>query len=282
MLSGLDRPTMLGWSRRIDAANFSSLAVGERIAFPNWEITTALAAAAAVTERVRIVATVYVLPMHATAQLAKQAATLDILSSGRLTLGVGVGGREEDYRAVGAPFARRHARMDEQVAALKRLFRGEVLTQGAAPVGPMPRQPGGPPLWIAASGLRPIRRAAKWADGLAGFSLGPDPAEVEAVFVRSREAWAAAGRPRPPHLVMSFWYALGSDPADQLDRYARRYLGVFGAEPAEALARRCHCAGEAALRDALRCCEEAGADEVILVPTSHHFDELERTIDVVS
>src|SRR5262245_54366309 len=99
MVAGLDRQTILEWCRRVDAAPFSARAPGERIAFPNHEMVTALAAAAALTERVRIATSIVVLPMHGTGLVAKQLATIDVLSGGRLSVGVGVGGREEDYRA---------------------------------------------------------------------------------------------------------------------------------------------------------------------------------------
>jgi alkanesulfonate monooxygenase SsuD/methylene tetrahydromethanopterin reductase-like flavin-dependent oxidoreductase (luciferase family) len=84
MVAGLDRQTILEWCRRIDAGPFSTLAAGERIAYPNQEMLTTLAAAAAVTERVRIATTIVVLPMHGTGLVAKQLATIDVLSGGRL------------------------------------------------------------------------------------------------------------------------------------------------------------------------------------------------------
>src|SRR4051794_30225270 len=99
MIAGLDRRTMIEWFRRIDEGPFSTLAIGERITYPNVELFTTLAAAAAVTEQVRLMTTVVVLPAHAAVEVAKMAATIDVLSDGRLALGVGVGGRDEDYRA---------------------------------------------------------------------------------------------------------------------------------------------------------------------------------------
>lgn len=282
MAPGLDREGLLGWSRRIDGGPFSSLAVGERISFPNPDILVALSAAAAVTERVRLVATVFVLPLHSTPWLAKRIASLDGLSGGRLVVGVGVGGREEDYRVVGASFARRHARMDAQVAELRRLWAGEPPVPGAAPVGPAPARPGGPPLWVAAAGERPLARAARWADGVAGFSLGPDLAEVDAVFRRAERAFAAAGRRGRPWLATSFWYALGPGARERLDAYATRYLRVFGEGAASALRRRCLAAGADALRDALHGIAALGADEVLLVPTTADPAELDRTLDVLA
>lgn len=281
MVPATRREEILAWSRAVDAGPFASLAAGERISFGNPEALVTLSAAAAVTERVRIVATAFVLPMHATAWIAKQLATLDVLSAGRLTVAVGVGGREEDYRVVGAPFARRHARMDAQVAELRRLWAGESALPDTPPIGPPPYRAGGPPLWIAAAGEKPLRRAARWADGLAGFSLAPDPDEMSRHFTLARDAWRDAGRP-PPTLATSFWYALGPDAAERLDAYARRYLGVFGEAAAATLAARCRSAGETALREALGQARDAGADEVILVPTSTESDELARTVDAIA
>ena len=282
MVPEAGRDALLGWSRAVDAGPFSSLAVGERISFGNAEALVSLSAAAAVTERVRIVATCFVLPLHAATWLAKQAASLDRLAAGRFTMAVGVGGREEDYRVVGASFERRHARMDEQVAELRRIWSGEPALPDSAPVGPPPHQHGGPPLWIAAAGERPLRRAARWAEGLAGFSLGPDAEEMNRVFRSAEQAWCDAGREKPPHLATSFWYALGDDAASRLGEYAARYLGVFGEGPARALASQCRAAGQAALRESLTLARDAGADEVILVPTSADPDELERTLDAIA
>jgi alkanesulfonate monooxygenase SsuD/methylene tetrahydromethanopterin reductase-like flavin-dependent oxidoreductase (luciferase family) len=282
MVPEAGRAALLRWSHAVDAGPFSRLAAGERISFGNSEALVALAAAAAVTERVRIIATCFVLPLHATAWLAKQAASLDRLAEGRFTMAVGVGGREEDYRVVGAPFERRHARMDDQVADLRRIWSGEPALPDTAPVGPTPHQPGGPPLWIAAAGERPLRRAARWAEGVAGFSLGPAADEMQRVFRSAEQAWRDADRPAPPHRATSFWYALGDDAPSRLRAYAARYLGVFGTGPARALASQCRAAGQAALRESLTLARDAGADEVILVPTSADAAELERTLDAIA
>ena len=105
MVAGLDRETLLAWMREVDAGPFSVLAAGERVAYPNQDMMSLLAGAATVTDRVRIEATVSIAPMHAAVSVAKQAATIDVLSGGRFVLGVGVGGRDEDYRALDASFA---------------------------------------------------------------------------------------------------------------------------------------------------------------------------------
>ncbi|MBV9832195.1 MAG: LLM class flavin-dependent oxidoreductase, partial [Marmoricola sp.] len=98
----LDAEVLETWARTIDDGPFASLCFGERMAFDNPETTTLLGAVSAWTSRVRLVTTVVVPQLHEPVLLAKSLATADLLSGGRLTVGVGVGGREEDYRAVGA------------------------------------------------------------------------------------------------------------------------------------------------------------------------------------
>jgi alkanesulfonate monooxygenase SsuD/methylene tetrahydromethanopterin reductase-like flavin-dependent oxidoreductase (luciferase family) len=280
MVPGLDRDTILEWARRIDRGPFSTLAAGERITFPNQELMVTMSAAAAVTERVRLTLTVVVLPLHSAALIAKQVATLDVLSNGRVTLGVGVGGREEDYRAVGADWPGRVRRLEEQVRLVRRAWAGDAVVPDVAPVGPPPRQPGGPEILAGVLLPAAIRRAARWADGLCGFSFGPDASEVAASFALARAAWRAAGRPAP-RLVTSCWFALGPDGPARMDAYVRRYLGTFGAGAAEGLAALCTTTSAPALRDACRRIADTGADELILVPTTAEPDEVERVGDLL-
>jgi len=286
MQVGMTLPTMapdvadhrlFDWIDGIESGPFSMIAVGERIAFPNPEAWVVLAAAVARTKRVRVASTLSIAPLRSTAWLAKQVATLDVLSEGRFVLGLGVGGREEDYRAVGASYARRHERLDAQVAELRRLWAGEALDAETGAIGPAPTRPGGPPLWTGASSERPLRRAARWAEGVAGFSFGPDPLEVRRAFDAADRAWEAAGREGRPHHVTSFWYALGPAAEERLAAYASRYLAVFGEAAATALSALCLTAGEERLCEVLSQLRDAGADEVLLVPTTADPAELART-----
>ena len=281
MVPGLDRRAILEWSRRIDAGPFSSLAAGERITFPNPELMVTMAAAAAVTERVRLVLTVLVLPMHSAALKAKQVATLDVISGGRVTLGVGVGARVEDFRAVGARFdGSRTARLERQVALLRRIWAGEPVEPGMMPIEPRPIQSGGPPILAGCLMHGAIRRAARWADGICGFSFGPAREEMGFAFDTARSAWAEAGRSRP-RLVMSFWFALGRSPREQLDRYIGRYLDFMGPGMAEQIAPTCTVTSPGRLREVLREVADLGGDEVILVPTSSDPSEVDRVADLL-
>jgi alkanesulfonate monooxygenase SsuD/methylene tetrahydromethanopterin reductase-like flavin-dependent oxidoreductase (luciferase family) len=281
MVPGMGRDAILEWSRRVDAGPFSHLAAGERIAFPNPELIVTMSAAAAVTSRVGLLLNVLVLPMHAEIFKAKQLATLDVLSGGRLSVGVGAGAREEDFRATGADFhrARPLSRLAEQVAVMRRVWAGEKVIEGAErPVEPFPVRPGGPEILSGSLSPASIDRAAHWADGICGFSFGPSLDEVRACFDRARTAWRAAGRSDPPRLVTSCWFALGDDPRAQLDAYLARYLRFLGPQVPAAIAPTVTTTSAAALAALVRALEDCGADELSLVPTTADPDEIDRVV----
>src|ERR1700744_5436846 len=147
----LDGAVVRDWARAIDDGPFGSLCWGERIAFDNPETLTLMGALAAWTDRVRLVTTVIVPQLRDPVMLAKALATGDMLCGGRLTVGIGVGGRVQDYEPVGADPATRTMRgMAERVALMKRVWGGEKITEWRLPGGPAPAQPRGPPLPIGA------------------------------------------------------------------------------------------------------------------------------------
>jgi hypothetical protein len=201
MANGFTRSTFVEWCTGIDEGPYSSISAGERITFHNPELLVTNTAAAALTERVQVITNIAVLPLHRPAMLAKQLATLDVLATGRLVVGVGVGGRWQDYRSLDVPFEGRHERLDAGVAELRRLWSGGSAYEGGQPVGPAPHSPGGPPLWAAAMGPKSMARAAKWADGMTGFSIGADPDEIARCNGMALEAWEAEGRSERPRLV---------------------------------------------------------------------------------
>jgi alkanesulfonate monooxygenase SsuD/methylene tetrahydromethanopterin reductase-like flavin-dependent oxidoreductase (luciferase family) len=281
MVPGLTRDVLLAWMRGVDEGPFSVLAAGERVAYPNQEMMSLLAGAATVTERVRIEATVSVAPMHAAIHVAKQAATIDVLSNGRFVLGVGVGGRDEDYRAMERPFARRHARLDEQVATMRRVWAGASPADGVGAVGPRPVQPGGPPVLASAMGPKSMRRAARWADGIAGFDLAGDAGSVAAGFRHFERAWARAGRDSEPFRQTSFWFGLDAGASERVGDYAYRYLRIFGDDAAKAMAGLVRTTSAGVVRDTLRSLADAGCDEAILVATTADVAELDRAAALI-
>lgn len=281
MIAGIDGPTVLEWCRRIEADGYSTIGFGERIAYQNLELFSVLAAAAAVTERVRLISTIVVLPMHAEAWVAKQSATLDVLSGGRYTLGVGVGGRNEDYRTLDSPFDHRFDRLDHQVDRIRSLWAQESPGEGLDPVGPKPVQEH-LPILSGAMGPKSIARSARWADGIAGFEMDPSADALGRSVAAMDAAWEAAGRDTAPYRMTSFWCALGPDAESQLRSYAARYLSVFGAEFADALAASCTAAGPDAIRRAVDDARAAGFDEIQLVPTTTDIAELDRMAEVLA
>lgn len=284
MVPGLTRDLVHQWCRRVDAGPYSSIAAGERITFPNPEIMVTLSCAAAWTERVAVGFHVLVPPMHDAVLLAKQVATLDILSGGRVCLGVGVGARQEDYLAVGAAWdSRLLTRLEGSVRTMRAVWDGtHVVDDATRPVEPRPLQPGGPPLLAGVLMPQAIARAAKWADGITGFSFEPSRDDIAMRFDGARSAWTEAGREKKPYLATGFWFALGDDPDEQVASYLERYLAFMGADAGRALAPNIRAKSPAALRDALRMCEDLGADEVLLVPTTSDPDEIDRAADVIA
>jgi alkanesulfonate monooxygenase SsuD/methylene tetrahydromethanopterin reductase-like flavin-dependent oxidoreductase (luciferase family) len=274
-----DRAQTIAWCERVDAGPWASLAVPERITYPSHGLMVDLAAAAALTRRVRLWTTIVVLPMRDPVLTAKDLASVDVLADGRLTVGVGVGGREDDYRAVSSPFGRRWDRLDAAVERMRSVWRGEPPFPGAAPVGPPPVQPGGPPLIAGAMGPKAIARAARWASGVDGaWTLDGDASVMREAFALVDAAWRDAGREDRPHKSSSVWYALGPDAEARLRGYAGDYLRVFGDEVAAWAAGQVACWTPDALRRAVDAAAAAGADEFFLVPTTADPAELDRTV----
>jgi alkanesulfonate monooxygenase SsuD/methylene tetrahydromethanopterin reductase-like flavin-dependent oxidoreductase (luciferase family) len=277
MEPGLDSGMLEAWSTRIDQGPFSSLCFGERMAFDNPHSLTLLGAVAAWTSRVRVATTVLIPQLHDPVTLAKALATADLLSDGRLSVGVGVGGRDEDYRAAGADLSTRTVQqLADRVAVMRRVWAGEKVTEAVRPVGPRPIQPGGPEVLIGTLGPKTIRHAAGWADGLAGFAPETDLDAMRAIFDQARTDWAEAGRPAP-RLTTSFWFAVGDDPREQIRRHLHHYMNWIPREFVDSFAETAGFAGSVAeLKDLLRRIEDLGADEVQLVPTSSDLGQLDQ------
>jgi alkanesulfonate monooxygenase SsuD/methylene tetrahydromethanopterin reductase-like flavin-dependent oxidoreductase (luciferase family) len=280
----LDAAMLKAWARVIDGGPFSSLCWGERMAFDNPDSLTLLGALAAWTDRVRLVTTVIVPQLHDSVMLAKGLATGDMLSGGRLTVGLGVGGRDEDYRAVGACTGTQTMRgLAESVAVMKRIWAGEKVTESVVPVGPPPLQTGGPKLLIGTMGPKTVRSAAAWADGLAGITLDLDVSKQNELFDVARRAWATAGK-RKPHLATSFWFAIGDDAQEaraQVHRHLLRYMNWIPAAVVDAMAPTTGWAGnDDELLDVLQKFSNIGTDEIHLIPTSSDIDQLRRVAEV--
>ena len=282
MVAGLDRDTLLSWMREVDAGPFSVLAAGERVAYPNQDMMSLLAGAATVTERVRIEATVSITPMHPRCRSP---------SKPRRSTCCRVGGSSSAWASAAATRTTEHstrrsragtARLDEQVATIRRVWAGESPGEGISPVGPAPVQPGGPPILAGAMGPKSMARAARWADGVAGFDVAGDAASIASGFRRFEVAWTDAGRSGRPFLQTSFWFGLGADAGEHVPEYAFRYLRIFGDEAARAMAGLVTATSAERVRTLLGELEGTGCDEVILVATNGDLDDLRRAAALVA
>ena len=268
---------VLDWARRADAGPFSSLGIIDRLVYDNYEPLITLAAAAGVTSRVRLATCVLLAPLRNPGVLAKQAATLDALSGGRLTLGVGVGRRPDDFQAAPSIYEERGRRLSRALTTMRRVWNGEGPTAGVGPMGPAPVQPGGPELLVGGSAPAALRRAGRYADGFVA-SAG-SPAAVQELYRTVEESWENNGRAGKPRLAGVASYALGPNAADQVGGYIRHYYSFLG-EAADQMARNAIASAEA-VKDTIRDMESIGMDEVIFLPSVAEMDQLERLADIV-
>jgi alkanesulfonate monooxygenase SsuD/methylene tetrahydromethanopterin reductase-like flavin-dependent oxidoreductase (luciferase family) len=282
-----DRGLLRQWLRHLEQGPFASVAVGERISYPNPELFTTLGACALATERLEIVSNVLVLTMHDPVLAAKQLATIDCLSGGRLRVGLGIGGREEDYRSIGADLGyRRNAELARRVGILREVWRGDYRVEGAQyPVGPLPVQQGGPALFAGAQGEKALARAATWADGVLGFAFGPDFAgDTERFMALANGAWREAGRDTAPRFQQGFWVALAEHGGrEQMARHLRGYLSFMDEAVVDMAVKHAGFTGSATeLRELLCTLAELGVEEVMLAPTSREADEVLRIAEAVA
>ena len=275
-ISGVAGTTVLEWARRADAARFSTLGTIDRVVYGNYDAVPALAAAAAVTSTIRLTTAILISPYRGNgALLAKQLASVDQLSGGRLVVGIAVGSRDDDYVATGSDFAGRGKAQDALLAEMRAVWAGESRGTAGA-IGPAPVQPGGPPLLIGGTGAAAIRRTTTLGAGW--ISGGGGPAMFADAAGRVRAAWTAAGREGAPRLVALGYYALGPDGPDAARRYLSDYYAFAGPYADQA--------AEAALTDpdAVRRTAaefaEAGCDELILFPCSSDLDQVDRLAEV--
>jgi alkanesulfonate monooxygenase SsuD/methylene tetrahydromethanopterin reductase-like flavin-dependent oxidoreductase (luciferase family) len=227
--------------------------------YENYEPLIALAAAAAVTERIRLMTDILIAPLRSNAALlAKQAATIDHLSGGRLVLGLAPGGRPDDYEVSGVEFRRRGRIFDAQLEELERLWAGE------GGVGPRPLSGARPGLLVGGTSDAAFRRAARFADGWTMGGSAPD--RMPEARAKLEQEWAAAGRAGKPRLVALFYFSLG----ERADEVARANLGDYYAWLGENAGYVAEGAAkdEATVRRYLAGFEEAGTDEVICFPAS--------------
>ncbi len=255
-VTGVDRAGIVDWARAAEASGFSSLGTIDRIAYGNYESLIALAAAAAVTERIRLVTDILIAPLRSnTALFAKQAATIDHLSGGRLVLGLAPGGRPDDYELSDVDFHRRGRLFDRQLEDLARYWGGET------DVGPAPVRPG---LLIGGTSDAAFRRVGQFGDGWTAGGGGYE--RFGDALKQVREAWQAAAREGEPRTMALFYFSLGDGAAEQAEATLGAYY-AFAGEYAEMIVAGAATSAER-VREYVAGYEAAGCDEVICFPAS--------------
>jgi alkanesulfonate monooxygenase SsuD/methylene tetrahydromethanopterin reductase-like flavin-dependent oxidoreductase (luciferase family) len=276
-IPGTEGTRILEWAKKADSGPFSSLGILDRLVFPNYEALVTLAAVAGVTQRIRLMTTVLLAPIRNTAMLAKQAASVDALSGGRLTLGLGIGGREDDYLAASVSFRTRGKRFEEQLSTMKHIWSGDSLSEKVGPIGPKPARSGGPEILIGGYTPAATQRVGRWGDGF--IAGGRDPRGTQEFFNQAAESWKAAGRPGKPRLIGCFYYALGPDPRERGGTYLRRYYSFLGSMVDAMINNLPITIGT--IKERIQAYADIGADEVVLWPCTSDLEQLDQLAELV-
>jgi alkanesulfonate monooxygenase SsuD/methylene tetrahydromethanopterin reductase-like flavin-dependent oxidoreductase (luciferase family) len=269
-VAGTGAETLRAWACGVDNGPFASLSVFDRIVYDSLDPLATLAAAATLTERVRLATTVVIGPLRNTALLAKEAATIDVLSDGRLTLGLALGARQDDYQATGTPYTERGERLTQQLYDLREIWE-------SGEIGPQPVQQGGPQLLVGGLSDAAVARAVRYCDGY--IHNGGPPRAFSRSAEKVRAAWSECGRPGKPEIWGMGYFALGPDRQEAgqaylLDYYA--FTGPFARRIADGL-----LGSPQDIIQFIRGYTDAGCDHLVLFPTSADIDQLTRLTDIV-
>jgi alkanesulfonate monooxygenase SsuD/methylene tetrahydromethanopterin reductase-like flavin-dependent oxidoreductase (luciferase family) len=268
--------TLVQWARRAEERGFSSLATIDRIAYPNYDSLTALTAAAAVTERVGLFPNILLGPAYNPVLLAKTTASLDQVAGGRLSLGLGVGGRPDDFQLAGRSFSDRGRRFDADLELLHRAWAGEPVAGSPFPVAPKTTR-GRIPLLIGGQSQFAAPRAARWD---AGFTIGGAPPEMAAGAIQEfKAAWERAGGQGQPRVVCLTYFSLGEEHTEESLRNLRTYYGFLG-DFADMIATSTPRSPEA-VKEQAAAFAALGIDELIFDPTVANLDQVDLLADVV-
>lgn len=272
--------SLVEWARRAEEGPFRTIGILDRVVYHNPSPLIALAAIAGATEQIRLQTEVLLAPLRSTALLAKDIATLDRISGGRFTLGLAVGNwrgpRFDDYRAAGTDFHTRGKRLDAQVAEMRRIWAGEPLFEGMAPIGPLPSQPAGPEILFGGFHPAVLRRVARWK---AGFIAAGPPKYVKHLIKELHENWRGAGNPGVPRIVAHCYVALG--PQDVVDDALRTVVDYYQYTDDAVRVPEYVAQTPDVVRMLARAYEDLGADEVIFYCWARDRHQVDRLADAL-
>ena len=268
---GLDGRIVVDWARKAEAGPFTSLGVLDRAAYDSIDPFAALAAAAAATSTIGLVTMVVIGPLRRAAILAKQVASIDALSGGRLVLGLSIGARHDDYVTLDVDHRARGTVLTEQLVAIREHWED-------GKVGPGTARPVGPVVLVGGSSGEAFARMARYGDGY--VHGGGPPRAFGGAAGRARAAWVDAGRPGRPQLWGQGYFALGEAAASAGAAYLRDYYAFTGPF-AEKIAA-ANLTSPQAVIDFVRGYEDAGCDELVLFPTVPDLGQLDLLAEVLA
>ena len=279
LVPDVNRGMFLDWARAADQAGFHSFGTIDRPSQDVWDPLSALTAAAAVTERVRLATTILQLPNRNEVIVAKQAAVIDRLSGGRLDLGVGIGWDANDYKVLGARWPNRGKKLERQIRKIRRIWRAaKKATAEEAATGPAPMQKPLPPIWIGANKPRAIARATEMGDGYIFGAAGAERMVENGPKLRAE----AEQKGKKKFLLGGLAYvAIGDDTDTALAAAARSYRRYYGNIPDDQLAQRIHAGPVDVVAQAIKEYEPAGLDVLWLFPEIPDVKQVEMIAEEI-
>lgn len=258
------------WARRAEARGFSSLGTIDRIAYPNLEPLVSLAAAAAATERIGLASTVLLGPLRVNpVALAKQVASIHKISDGRMTLGIGLGGREDDYEIAGVDKSTRGKDLDAMLERMREVWAGDEM-------GPQTETQ--PRVLVGGSVAASFKRAARFGDGWIATGAPPDQfAEWRQGF---EAAWSEAGRSEPPQNAALAYYSLGDRAEEEARDYLTDYYAWLGEDTANFIVGAAAKDREA-VQQYVAAFDAEGCQELFLFPSSSDPQQVDLLADAL-
>jgi alkanesulfonate monooxygenase SsuD/methylene tetrahydromethanopterin reductase-like flavin-dependent oxidoreductase (luciferase family) len=258
------------WARRAEARGFSSLGTIDRIAYPNLEPLTSLAAAAAVTERIGLATTVLLGPLRVNpVALAKQVASIHKISDGRMTLGIGLGGREDDYEVAGVEMGSRGKELDAMLARMREVWAGEEMG---------PETETEPRVLVGGGVEASFKRAARFGDGW--IASGAPPEQFAGWREEFEAAWSAAGREEQPQNAGLAYFSLGGRAEENARSYLTHYYAWLGEETANWIADSAAKTPET-VQQYISAFDGVGCQELFLFPSSSDPRQVDHLADAL-
>jgi len=269
---GVNGRLIVDWAQSAETLGMGSLGVLDRLAHDGYEPLAALSAASAVTSSIQLVTMIVIGPLRNTALLARQSLSVHALAGGRLSLGVAVGARKDDYDAAGVDYSTRGRRLAEQLTSIRDLWEQRPME--------MPLDaPATPDLLVGGGSDIAFARVARYADGYAHGS-GPPRAFARAAD-KARAAWSDAGRPGKPRLWGQGYFALGDDATIAAGiAYMREYYAFTGPYVERIVAEL--LTTPQAVAQFVRGYAEAGCDDLVLFPAVAHPNQVNRLAAVLA